>query len=180
MQEEGKITVVEYWQPKSEPTIWQNWISREQWHTPAGLRNVDLFLQDLAKRRILISNKEDILRWGSNPKGTFNLKEAYKLLAASPDQQSDHKWKTLWSRGTWPKIKLLSWLVLHNRALTWDNLQKRGFVGPSRCMLCENGSETLNHLLNTCPTACSLWDDMAMVFRQLDRDRNSIQISLSQ
>ena len=124
MQEEGKITVADYWQPASEATIWQKWIAREQWHTPAGPRNVDPFLQDLDKRRILRSNKEDILRWGSNPKGTFNLKEAYKLLAASLDQKSDHRWQTLWSRGTWTKITLFSWLVLHNRALTWDNLQK--------------------------------------------------------
>lgn len=124
MQEEGKITVADYWQLESEATIWQNWISREQWHTPVSPRNVDLFLEDLDKRRILRSNKEDILRWGSNPKGTFNLKEVYKLLVASPDQQTYHKWKTLWSRGTWPKFTLFSWLVLHNRALTWDNLQK--------------------------------------------------------
>lgn len=180
MQEEGKITVEDYWQPASEATIWQNWISREQWRTPAGPRNVHLSLQYLDKIRILRSNKEDILRWGSNPKGAFNLKEAYKLLAASLDQQSNQKWQTLWSRGTWTKITLFSWLVLHNRALTWDNLQKRGFIGPSRCMLCENGLETLNHLLNTCPTACSLWDEMAIVFKQSDRDRNSIQNSLSQ
>ena len=122
MQEAGKVTVADYWQPASEDTTWKKWLSREQWQAQAGPMNVDQLLQDLDKRRILKSNKEDILRWGRNPKGTFNLKEAYQLLAASLDQQPDHKWKTLWNRGTWPKITLFSWLVLHNKALTWDNL----------------------------------------------------------
>jgi len=125
MQEEGKIMVVDYWKLASEATIWNNWIYREQWHTPAGPRNVELLLQGLYKIRVLKSNKEDILIWGSNPKDTFNLKEAYKLLATSPDQQSDHKWKTQWRRGTWQKITLFSWLDVNNRLSHGKTLETR-------------------------------------------------------
>ena len=122
MQEEGKITVVDYWKPVSDATTWKKWLSKEQWQTQVCPMNVDHLLQDLDKRRILKSNKEDILRWGRNPKGTFNLKEAYQILATTPDPKLDHKWQSLWNRGKWPKITLLSSLIVDNKALTWENL----------------------------------------------------------
>eukprot|EP00253_Pinus_taeda_P031168 PITA_31168 len=148
--------------------------TKEQWPTQDNNGNTDHLLQHLDQRRILTSTREDILRWGNNPKGTFNLKEAYRIIVASPDWQPNPRWHALWTKGTWPKITLFSWLVLHNRALTWNNLQRRGFIGPSRCALYENNEEMLNHILNTCPTACALWDDTAFIFKQTDRNRDSI------
>jgi hypothetical protein len=50
---------------------------------------------------------------------------------------------------TLAKNTLFLWLVTHSRILTWDNLSKWGFVGPSICMLYGKEVETMNHLLNT-------------------------------
>ena len=33
------------------------------------------------------------------------------------------------------KVKLFMWLVHQKKILTWENLLKRGFVGPSKCHL---------------------------------------------
>eukprot|EP00253_Pinus_taeda_P021775 PITA_21775 len=41
------------------------------------------------------------------------------------------------------------WLVQHRKILTWDNIRKRGILGPSRCQLCEAQEETMEHLLNS-------------------------------
>jgi len=42
------------------------------------------------------------------------------------------------------------WLVLNNKVLTLDNLQKRGRSSPSRCPLCRIGEEIVYHLFLFC------------------------------
>jgi hypothetical protein len=79
----------------------------------------------------------------------------------------------------WPKITLFLWLVLHSSILTWDNLLKRGFTGPSICTLCGGAEETLNHLLNTCPYTAQVWDQVAIIMRTSDRLRDSVIDTLS-
>jgi hypothetical protein len=71
-----------------------------------------------------------------------------------PTQQ----WDKLWNNPHWPKIKIFQWLILHNRILTWENLRKRGFIGPSRCHLCQAKEETMNHLLDECTYTTEIWD----------------------
>ena len=66
------------------------------------------------------------------------------------------------------------WLVQHKKILTWENLQKRGVAGPSRCQLCELQEEKMEHLLNLCPFTSTLWNWVASIFKQTDRDASSI------
>jgi hypothetical protein len=51
---------------------------------------------------------------------------------------------------------------------------KRGFIGPSICILCGEAEENMNHLLNTCPYTAQLWDQAAIIMRTSDRLRDSI------
>jgi hypothetical protein len=48
------------------------------------------------------------------------------------------------------KTKLFMWLVHHKKILTWDNIRKRGILGPSICQLCKAEEETMEHILNSC------------------------------
>jgi hypothetical protein len=138
--------------------------------------HVDLapWLEELAKQKILKIAGEDILRWGYRPQGTFSTREAYQLkshLDPLPDMKVLHK---LWSLKHWPKITLFIWLVTYSSILTWDNLSKRGFVGPSLCILCGEAEETMNHLLNSCHYTTQIWDQAALIMRTSDRHRDSI------
>lgn len=72
------------------------------------------------------------------------------------------------------KIKLFICLVHHKKILTWDNIRKKGMLGPSRCQLCEAEEEKMEHLLNSCIFTSRLWNFFATVFNQFDRDRDSI------
>lgn len=72
------------------------------------------------------------------------------------------------------KIKLFVWLVEHKKILNWDNIRKRGILGPSRCQLCEGQEEIMEHLLNSCMFSSSLWDSFSFIFQQTDMDKNSI------
>lgn len=77
------------------------------------------------------------------------------------------------------KIKIFMWLVYHKNNMTWDNIRKRGVLGPSRCQLCEAQEETMEHLLNSCIFTSWLWDTLATILQQSDRDRGSIISTLN-
>jgi len=47
--------------------------------------------------------------------------------------------------------------MLEHKILTWEILIKQGIIGPSRCVLCGNAEETLNHLFIYCNFKKSIW-----------------------
>jgi hypothetical protein len=130
--------------------------------------------EEMAKRKIPRIEGEDILRWGYRPQGTFSMQEAYLVKTIIDPIPNTTAWHKLWNLKHWPKITLFLWLVLHSSILTWDNLSKRGFVGPSICILCGEAEETMNHLLNTFPYTAQIWDQAALIMRTSDHNRDSI------
>jgi hypothetical protein len=74
------------------------------------------------------------------------------------EEDPTQQWGKIWCNPQWPKIKLFEWLVLHNRILTWENLRKRGFIGPYHHHLCQSKEETTNHLLDEFSYTAELWD----------------------
>jgi len=121
------------------------------------LRTQAIALQGLLdKRQILNSNLNDQLRWGKNKTCLFNLKEAKRIDSGLNLPNIDKTWTEIWENPYWMKVKLFKLLVQQDKILTWENLRKRGFVGPSRCHLCGQHEETINHLLNRCTFATIL------------------------
>jgi len=49
------------------------------------------------------------------------------------------------------------WLVLHDCILTWDNLLKRGWQGPSICSFCKLNVESTLHIFFHCSFANVTW-----------------------
>jgi len=126
------------------------------------------------QRKILVTGGQDQLRWGNNKEGTFNLKEAKGILLKLDSHVPDKIWQNLWRHQGWMKIKLFMRLVHHKEILNWDNIKKRGVLGPSRCQLCEAQEETMEHILNSCIFTSWLWDTFVTIFQQTDRDKGSI------
>ena len=56
----------------------------------------------------------------------------------------------IWNLNIPLKIGCFIWLLDRGRILTWDQLQLRGFQGPSRCVLCGLNSEDIQHLFLEC------------------------------
>lgn len=80
------------------------------------------------------------------------------------------EWKIIWD-GKWrPKIALFAWLVGKERILTWDKIQKRGFLGPSKCSLCNTENETHEHILNNCRYAMKIWEETRKLYGKSKRD----------
>ncbi|CAN1779103.1 hypothetical protein LINPERHAP1_LOCUS14631 [Linum perenne] len=49
------------------------------------------------------------------------------------------------------------WQVYHRNISTFDNLTKRGFVGPNFCVLCRADLESVSHLFLGCRFSYSVW-----------------------
>jgi hypothetical protein len=170
----GLTKVADYWQNNPMEDTWRCWrVERERMDLEL---HVDLapLQEELAKRKIPKIEGEDILRWGYGTQGSFSTREAYQIKTQSDPLPASKVWQKIWNLKHWPKITLFLWLVSHSSILTWDNLLKRGFVGPSICILCGEAEETMNHLLNTCPYTAQIWDQAALIMRTSDRLRDSI------
>jgi exonuclease III len=171
--------VQDFWLPSQERQPWRQWKASA---TDLNIREtLDLspWQECLQARKIPTREGPDILRWGHTSSGSFSVKEAYYLQGTTPGQATDEIWGKIWQPFIWPKISFFLWLTAQNRILTWDNLMKKGFTGPSRCTLCMQSEETMEHLLNTCQYSQQIWDWGAQTMRRSQRNRSSIRETLA-
>eukprot|EP00253_Pinus_taeda_P011019 PITA_11019 len=148
--------VSQFWEPQNgqEHRKWKE-VRHILSHSPEQ-SNLTL-ASKLQKWKILFSEDMDILRWGYEEKGTFTTQEAYKIIIKERVVK-DKLWNNIWNSTIWPKVSTFLWLLSHNRILTWDNLRKRNFVGPSMCPNCKQDEETVLHLMQTCQLGRKLWE----------------------
>jgi len=90
------------------------------------------------------SMPEDFLIW-KVPKANAQVcvKDIYTNLIELKAMHSSPKFPSaFWKTGCPPKLIYFSWLVFHNRNLSWENLKKRNWHGPSMCLMYESAEET--------------------------------------
>eukprot|EP00253_Pinus_taeda_P035518 PITA_35518 len=133
--------VSKFWNPNTDSDD-REWKEISQ-ILPDSTEAIQLSLsEELKKRKILKETGKDKLRWGYEEKGIFTAKEAYKIILK--DRLTKNKvWEKIWDPPIWPKISTFLWLLTHNRILSWDNLRKRKFVGPSICLNCRTDEESV-------------------------------------
>lgn len=57
-----------------------------------------------------------------------------------------------------------SWLVYYNKNLSWENLMKRQWHGPSRCCMCESAEKANLHMFFKCTSLLEIWQVMANLY----------------
>ncbi|WVZ96924.1 hypothetical protein U9M48_042504, partial [Paspalum notatum var. saurae] len=82
-------------------------------------------------------------------------------------------WKRI--RKSWGPLqfKFFIWSALKNRCWTADRLAMRGLRHPTVCPLCDQGQETMQHLLISCVFSCEVW---TLVFNGLGMSAVSPQL----
>jgi hypothetical protein len=55
------------------------------------------------------------------------------------------------------KCRFFAWTLLHNKILTAENLQKRGWSNDSICRLCKQEPEAITHLFQNCIFTRAVW-----------------------
>lgn len=122
--------------------------------------------KELTNRRIKVNTRNDVLIWGYTPKGIYTTKEAYQLMFQT-QEPTDPAWNRIWTTRIWPKVSTFICLLYHQRILTWDNLIKREFQGPSYCPNCQNNEETIQHLMDSFHMANQLWEKLTFRCQRL-------------
>ncbi|XP_026436971.1 uncharacterized protein LOC113334962 isoform X2 [Papaver somniferum] len=97
----------------------------------------------------------DMVVWKPSTSGEFTMKATYKALAG---ENNDVLWKNLvWFKNHVPRHSFITWLCLHGRLKTRDEMVKWGLLSVATCALCEEGPETEEHLFHSCIFSAGIW-----------------------
>ena len=99
----------------------------------------------------------DSIWWKRHNRGVYRVKDAYKILNHDNQQVDTWPWKHIWKTKIPYKVACFTWLLAKEAVLTQDNLIKRGISLCSRCFLCGENAETVNHLFLHCKITDQLW-----------------------
>ena len=152
--EQGISTLydISVWDAKG---IWAGW---KELSPPVHLRGAaDSLLSSLHGLSPSKATAKDRIGWGKT--GKYNVKEGYRKIAKE-STGTNKLWKKVWHPDCIPKVNSFIWLLLHNKILTAENLQKRGISGPSRCSLCNCDEETISHLFLQCNFSQLVWQSV--------------------
>lgn len=112
----------------------------------------DDYIKKLNSAGVRLNNDVDKLVWGGNPaSGIVSAHTTYtRILQENFIFPQDWWYKRIWQWSIPLNLKCFIWLVLQDKLKTWDNLCKRGWIGPSCCVLCKNAAETRQHIFVQC------------------------------
>ena len=110
---------------------------------------------------------EDFHSWKLTRSGQFTVKSAYRLAFEEKTRQNQLEAINLpsvnilkervWKVVTVPKIKVFLWKALNGALPVTERIEARGMKVDSRCHVCGNGAESINHMLFECPLARHVW-----------------------
>lgn len=123
---QGLIKVKDFWIHSQLMEKWRIWRNIDCRNNNLLETKVEELRKIIEQRKILVAEGQDELRWGDKKQGTFNLKEAKKILLELDPLVLHKIWQNLWKHPGWMKIKLFMWVVYHKKILTWDRIRKRG------------------------------------------------------
>ena len=105
----------------------------------------------------MVSMKKDKIIWCDSVSGSYSVKLGYNVLAEKNREIFTSK-DLCWSKDILPKAGAFAWLAYNGRIFIVERLRKIGIIGPSRCPLCEQHEESVDHLLIQCQYARKCWD----------------------
>lgn len=128
-------------------------MNNSYWSIPSFVPDVFPILSHLVQQVTLPSvSKEDILVWKGNSTGVLTFQDAFLFKYGLGQNIS-------WAKSTWSLdiSSSLSFLIMHDKMPTDDNLMRRGSSMPSMYFSCQSCAETTTHLFFQCPFALRMW-----------------------
>lgn len=90
-------------------------------------------------------------------RGKFTVKLGYNFMKKYHNYEYWNLWTAAWKNEFSPIIKKFAWTLLKGKILTAENLRKKGFQGPSICVMCQREEESIQHLFLKCIIARQCW-----------------------
>jgi len=112
------------------------------------------------------SLEDDVLIW-KDTKGIVpvRVKDIYSNLIRLNTALTSSIFPIIfWKSGCPSKTIYFSWLVFHNKNLSWDNLQKLCWHGPGFCLICNSAEESNCHMFFQCHKTQQLWHALADLY----------------
>ena len=133
----------------------QAWIFDIQGALTVGVLIEYLHLWDILFDFQLHPDSEDKHIWRFSADGQYSAKLAYEGFFLGSTRFGP--WEKVWNTWAPPKCRFFMWLVAHKRCWTSDRLARRGLPHPTRCLMCDQATETIDHLLVHCIFAREYW-----------------------
>jgi len=110
----------------------------------------------LASKEVLPQGN-DVIVWPLDPKGSFFVKSFCSTQVEAMRCRDDGA-KAIWNPKVPTKACFFAWAASKGKISTEDKLKRRNFIGLSRCSLCLEEEEFVDHLLVHCRWVSLLWD----------------------
>ena len=112
-------------------------------------------LISLNSSRNISQGEKDKIFWLVDKKGQYTVKANYRHHEG--DLSGSIPTSLIWNNCVPPKVSVFTWEVRWGKVLTMDQLKKRGFQLASRCPMCKEDEENIDHLLLHCPLVWGFW-----------------------
>ncbi|KAG7547813.1 Ribonuclease H domain [Arabidopsis suecica] len=161
---------------KPSTTIWDDNKLRELIHPE------DIPIIQRIRPRVIRSPDEPT--WIYTKNGQYSVKSGYHQLS-KPDLEFPSQlpsnmdiWKAIWALNVPPKLKHFWWKIIHNALPVADNLAHRHIKITTNCLFCNEGTESIIHLLFQCRVAKEIWELSPICISpgQLERATSLLQI----
>lgn len=108
---------------------------------------------------IQLSNEEDSLVWKFESKGIYSVSSMYAIVnfrGITPTYVP-----SVWKINVPPRLHVFLWLLINNKLLTRDNLNKRQSLEDLTCLFCGE-PESCSHLFFECVVAREMWRNISI------------------
>ncbi|RVW73236.1 LINE-1 reverse transcriptase-like [Vitis vinifera] len=95
----------------------------------------------------------------SRPLNDWELDEVCRFFVALNEKRIQQAVddRAIWKVSVQPRVRFFGWEATWGKALTLDQLQKRGWALANGCYLCQRHEESIDHVLLHCEKARTLW-----------------------
>jgi hypothetical protein len=146
----------------------------DRWITSASLglsldlaHEWDSYCSNLTQSGIQLTNSSDQIQWmGGDRSGRIFVHNLYAAISNSIWHTNFRGWRN--QKWTWcipSKIKFFTWLLIEYKLNTWDNILKKGWLGPNFCHLWKSDSKSTNHLFINFPFTRQVWGKIILILK---------------
>lgn len=112
-------------------------------------------LRDMLLHIALDNFAENTVLWRIGDSDLFKVSSTYQYLIDGGSRLPHAK--LIWRSKGPLKACIFLWFLAKDAILSWQNLQRRGWLGSSYCIQCKGHSEDGHHLFLECPCSVKVW-----------------------
>ena len=105
--------------------------------------------------QVVLSVEPDTFSWSLSESDEYSAASAYGAMffgsVALPGA------KLVWKTAAPPRVRYFFWLTLHGRCWTGHRRFRHGLQDSDICIICDQHSDTMDHILSDCPFSREVW-----------------------